>query len=294
MDIPTVAQLQIVLNPGDFVRDVLSWHNSDPNCNLRTDPALRLRIPNNLAELYANVQAAQGKNFITLGFNNTNCGQISNSGADTFPDTDELRAEFAAYAVRVVKDVPSLGGISIWNELNGTWDGGYSNAADKLTNYCLLANKVITEVRKVDKNIPIAIGATVGIYVGKFIINMFDTYGCAGKGDPTIWVDLHPYLNRNWDKLERAITKIRADQITNPLIASEWGAGAAYKWSLDNPGSDYVSTFDALVLSRNGPWAGSMWFELLYEKKFPHTTLFDKTGQNLTIFGTQYIGAVRH
>lgn len=292
-DVPTVAQLQTVLNPNDFVRDVLSWHNSDPGCNLRTDLTLSLTIPKKLGELYGNVQAAQGKNFVTLGFNNTHCGQISNSGADTFPDTDELRAEFAAYAVRVVQQVPALGGISIWNEINGTWNGGYKNTADKLTNYCLLANKVIAEVRKVDKDVPIAIGATVGVHMGMFIINMFDIYGCIGKGDPTIWLDVHPYVGRNWQKLDDAIAKIRADGITNPLIASEWGAGAAYRWSLANPNGNYMTTFDAMVLSRNPPWAGSMWFELLYEKKFPRTTLFDKKGLTLTAFGAQYVAAFK-
>lgn len=291
--VPTVAQLQAVLNPGDFVRDVLGWARVDRNCDLRGDPSRTIAIPDSMATLYERVRAAGGKNFVTLGFNNVNCGQISNSGADTFPNSDELRAEFAAYAVAVVKQVPALGGISIWNELNGTWNGGYTTAADRLTNYCLLANKVVTEVRKVAKDVPIAIGATVGVYIGKFVIRMFDVYGCLGKGDPTIWIDVHPYVNKNFERWELAISKIRADQITNPLIATEWGAGAAYKWSLANPGGNYIAALDGRVLSAHSPWAGSMWFELLYEKNFPHSSLFDVTGSVPTVFGSQYIAAFK-
>ena len=37
--IPTVAELQSVLRPGDFVRDVLGWQKADPKCDLRSDPS---------------------------------------------------------------------------------------------------------------------------------------------------------------------------------------------------------------------------------------------------------------
>src|SRR5262245_58870058 len=72
--IPTVTQLKTVLAPGDYVRDVLGWHQVDPNCNLRTDPFLPIEITDAMATLYKNVVAAGGKNFVTLGFNNSNCG----------------------------------------------------------------------------------------------------------------------------------------------------------------------------------------------------------------------------
>jgi len=69
--------------------------------------------------LYANVATAGGKNFVTLAFNNRFCGQPDTGGGQAFPDTPELIAEFAAYAAKVVEQVPALGGLSIWNELNG-------------------------------------------------------------------------------------------------------------------------------------------------------------------------------
>src|SRR5262245_26911104 len=197
--VPTIAQLKTVLAPGGLVRDVLGWHKADPKCNLRTDPALPLVIPASLARLYQNVAAAGGKNFVTLAFNNRNCGQLSNAGGAAFPNTAALRAEFAAYAVRVVKQVPALGGISVWNELNGTWDGGYTNRADKLRNYCPLANAVINEVRKVNAGLPIAIGATVGWNIETWFTEMFDAYDCMGKADSSIWLDVHPYLSGKVD-----------------------------------------------------------------------------------------------
>jgi hypothetical protein len=90
--VPTVDQLRIVLNPNDLVRDILGWHKADAHCNLRTNPTRRIAIPKKMRQLYANVESAQGKNFVTLAFNNKRCGQISNSGVVAFPDTDELRA----------------------------------------------------------------------------------------------------------------------------------------------------------------------------------------------------------
>src|SRR5262249_49142116 len=156
--------LQAVLRPGDFVRDMLGWHQVDPQCDLRGDPTRAIVIPPDMSTLYQLVVKAGARNFVSLGFNNKSCGQISNSGAKTFPNTDALRAEFAAYAVRIVKQVPALGGLSLWNEFTGTYKGGYAKTAraEKLTDYCRLANAVIAEVRKVDAELPIAIGASKG------------------------------------------------------------------------------------------------------------------------------------
>ncbi len=296
--IPTVAQLKTVLAPGDLVRDVLGWHKVDRNCNLRTNPALPIIIPTPMATLYQNVVAAGGKNFVTLAFNNRWCGQVANSGGTTFPNTAVLRAEFAAYAVRVVKQVPALGGISLWNELNGTWDGGYANRADKLLNYCRLANEVIREVRKVNANIPIAIGATVGWNIDTWFTEMFDDYGCMGKGDPTIWLDVHPYLSgkvdpasgkTDWDLWNGEIARLRGRGIGNPLIATEWGAKASYTYLTEHPGGNYMKTFQANVVSQDANWAALTWYQLLYDKKTPNAGLFNQAGTALTTVGSQYV-----
>jgi hypothetical protein len=294
---PTIQQLQMVLRPGDFVRDVLGWQRVDRRCDLTSSQSGGLQIPASMAALYANVAAAGGKNFVALGFNNEYCGQIITSGAQAFPDTPALRAEFAAYAADVVRQVPALGGLSIWNELNGTFSGGFTSEAAKLTAYCLLVNDVVAEVRKVDPNIPIAIGATQGWNIDGWFSDMFDQYGCVGKGDPTIWLDVHPYLTgarptgmvrTDWQLWQSAVSNIRADGISNPLFASEWGAWAARIWSTKHPNGDYLNTFKAQVFSRDPNWAGGTWFEMLYDARTPHAGLFDKTGA-LTPFGQDYI-----
>ena len=297
--LPTADELSAVLNPGDLVRDVLGWHKADPKCDLSVDPSKPIDIPSRSGELYSLVQAAGGKNFVTLAFNNTHCGQRYNGGVKAFPDTDALRDEFAAYAVGVVRQVPALGGLSIWNELNGTYKGGYGNVADKLTHYCLLANKVITEVRKLDVQVPIAIGATVGWDIDAWFIALFGTYGCIGKNDPTIWLDVHPFLtgqsfshSPDWQLFNTAIQNIRTANISNALVATEWGGPAAVKWTAAHPHGDYIGTFDNKLNVQSPDWAALTWFELQSDKPHPNAGLFDRAGA-LSAFGTFYIKAYK-
>lgn len=299
--IPAVAQLQQILRPGDMVRDVLGWHRVDPHCDLASNPAGQIEIPDAMMTLYQNVAAAGGKNFVTLAFNNKNCGQIANSGAKDFPDTPALRAEFAAYAAEVVRRVPALGGISIWNELNGTWNGALP-ASQRLPQYCLLANQVIAQVRQVNPDIPIAIGASVGWNVDGWFKDMFDRYGCVGKGDPTIWLDVHPFLNgkivpwthkSDFQLWRITVANIRKDGITNPPAATEWGAKSAYVWQTAHPGQDYMTYFQSQVLAQDPGWAAAFWFEMLYDRKAPNVGLYDQNDL-LTSFGAQYIDAFRN
>ncbi|HWC62107.1 MAG TPA: cellulase family glycosylhydrolase [Rhizomicrobium sp.] len=296
--VPSVQQLTTVLHPGDFVRDVLGWQKADVYCDLLEKESHGIRIPAAMASLYQNVAAAGGKNFVALGFSNIHCGQISSSGMRAFPDTPALRAEFAAYAVGVVRNVPALGALSLWNELNGSFNGGIAGKAQKLTRYCLLANEVIGAVRHVNPDIPIAIGASQGWDIDGWFSDLFDKYGCVGKGDPTIWLDVHPYLTGNlvagtgkndiqlW---QDAVANIRQDGISNPLFASEWGAWAAHKWSLKHRKGDYLDMFKSQIFGRDPNWAGGTWFELLHDARVPNAGLFDKYGA-LTPLGALYIG----
>jgi len=143
----------------------------------------------------------------------------------------------------------------------------------------------------------IAIGATVGWNVGPWFIDMFDRYGCVGRNDPTIWLDVHPYLSGRIEKAERkqdwtlwndAVRAIRADGITNPLAATEWGARSSYTWQTAHPGGNYVRTFQNRVTSQEENWAAFIWFEMLYDKAMPNAGLFDPTGR-LTTAGAQYV-----
>jgi hypothetical protein len=296
--LPTREQLQAVLRPGDFVRDMLGWHRVDRNCDLAGNPERAVAIPSDMMDLYQLVAAVGGRNFVSLGFNNKYCGQAANSGAKTFPNTDFLRAEFAAYAVRVVKQVPALGGISLWNEFTGTYKGGYAKTAraEKLADYCRLANTVITEVRKVDAELPIAIGATKGWDISSYFVDLFEAYGCQGRNDPTIWLDVHPYLSKkkgkksDWDLWTENVQAIRTRGIGNFLIATEWGGRAASDWSAAYPSQNYVTTFDTKVVQRDAAWAGTIWFLLKASKKFPGAGLFDRFGA-LSELGREYIDA---
>jgi len=297
-DIPTTAQLRSLTNAGDLVRDLAPWSRTDPGCDLTSGGVIT--VPPEMQTLYNRVAQTGRKNFITLGFNNVACGQVSALGWLDFPNTPQLRAEFAAYAVQLVQTVPQLGGISIWNEMNGAFNGGYAgpgSIAQKLTAYCLLANTVITEVRKVNKTIPIAIGASVGWNIQGWFSNMFNKYGCMGKNDPTIWLDVHPFISgvyspttsNGWTKWPKQIAYIRAHGINNTLIATEWGGTAATKWMGQVPGGNYPQEFQNRIIASDPSWAGLMWFEALYDTAIPKVGLIDSHGA-LTPVGRDYVG----
>ncbi len=299
--VPTVTQLTTLLNPGDIVRDVLGWARVDRACDLTRHPA-HFKLPSSMAQLYANVQQAGGRNFVTLGFNNAHCGQKIVSAGQAFPDTDALRAEFIAYALAVIRQVPNLAGVSIWNEMNGQFNGGYATPGEAMAAYCRLANAVVAAIRAENTDLPIAIGATGGPDIDIWFIPLFDQYGCVGKGDPTIWLDVHPYLGGvidpasglvDWDSWNQRLGNVRTDGISNPLIATEWGDSTAAKWLAANPGGNYMSLFDAEVTARDNAWAALAWFEATYDKSVPRSGLFGPDGVTLSPLGVQYVGAYR-
>ena len=299
--IPSPVQLRQLIEPGDFVRDLAPWARMDPNCNLATDPRAQIVIPPEIRTLYDNVAAAGGRNFLTLGFNNVACGQSSNLGWTGFPNTPQLRAEFAAYAARLVQKVGALGGISIWNELNGTFNGGYTgpgSIAAKAIAYCQLANAVIVQVRKVNPDIPIAIGASTGWNIQGWLTKLFTRYGCMGANDPNIWLDVHPYISapyapatgNAWIKWASQIAYIRKHGVSNKLVATEWGGPAANKWLRQVPGGNYPQEFNTRIIAPDSSWAGLMWFEALYDTNIPNMGLFDPGGTALAPLGQDYAG----
>jgi hypothetical protein len=300
--IPSVAQLTALLNPNDIVRDVLGWQKVDPRCDLTRSPG-DFTLPGAMQQLYRNVQQAGGRNFVTLAFNNKHCGQKIAAPAKAFPDTDALRAEFAAYAAAVVRNVPNLAGVSIWNEMNGMFNGGYATPQQAMAAYCRLSNVVVRAIRRVDPRLPIAIGATGGSNLDTWFIPLFDQYGCVGKADSTIWLDVHPYLGGvvdpltglvDWDLWNQNLTKVRADGITNPLIATEWGDSAAAKWLAQHPNGNYMSMFDVMVTARDNNWAALAWYEAIYDHAVPRSGLFSQDGISLSPLGAQYVSAYKH
>src|SRR5262249_29943841 len=118
----------------------------------------------------------------------------------------------------------------------------------------------------------------------------------------TIWLDVHPYLSGKIDKAAHKVdwqawndnvAAIRAAHITNPLVATEWGAKSANTWLAAHPKGNYMKTFDARVVSQDPYWAGLTWYEMLYDKSTPNAGLFDATG-NMTALGAQYVGSYKH
>src|SRR5215467_10671516 len=63
--IPTVAELRVVLKPGDFVRDQFGWQKADPNCNLVRQHNAQILIPTSLMTLYTRVATVGGRNYVT-------------------------------------------------------------------------------------------------------------------------------------------------------------------------------------------------------------------------------------
>jgi len=155
---------------------------------------------------------------------------------------------------------------------------------------------VIAQVRKVNSNIPIAIGASTGWNIQGWMVKLFTRYGCMGANDPGIWLDVHPYISgvysptvsNGWIKWGKQIAYIRAHGVSNKLVATEWGASAANKWLRQVPGGNYPQEFDNRIIAPDPSWAGLMWFEALYDTNIPNMGLFDPSGTVLTPIGQDY------
>jgi hypothetical protein len=126
---------------------------------------------------------------------------------------------------------------------------------------------------------------------------MFNKYGCMGKNDPTIWLDVHPFISgvyspdtiTGWTKWPKQIAYVRAHGINNALIATEWGGTAATKWMGQVPGGNYPREFQNRIIAPDPSWAGLMWFEALYDTAIPKVGLIGADGA-LTPVGQDYVG----
>src|SRR5215469_3719984 len=114
---------------------MLGWHKVE-------QVAGRHAMPPQQWQSYQNVAAAGSYNLVTLGFGNALYGSNGyQAKVDDFglPVTPQQIQAFTKYAVWVVSNdggsapdakaanIPNLYGVSIWNELNGSWDGGIKN-----------------------------------------------------------------------------------------------------------------------------------------------------------------------
>jgi hypothetical protein len=90
------------------------------------------------------------------------------------------------------------------------------------------------------------------------------------------------------------VAQIRADNIHNRLVATEWGGGFAANWAAAHPNQNYISTFDNAVGADRPLWAGLTWFVGPFDGRFPAASLLNATGTALTPLGEQYVSAFAH
>jgi hypothetical protein len=274
---PSVHMLQAILPKGGCVRDMLGWHQVE-------QVAGQLVMPAGQWQSYQNVAAAGGYNIVTLGFGNALYGsngyqaEVDNFG---LPVTMQQIQAFKKYAVWVVSNdggaspdsaaanIPNLYGVSIWNELNGSWTGGISNIATREEIYAKLINVVGPAIRAANPDVKVIVGATVGSNTGGWYLHLFADH-MWGKNDPGIYLDVHPYLgqaltpaNQNVPQLaiwNRSMKRIRGAGINNALFATEWGGWIGNLVETKNPGVNYFDWMQANLFGKEN-FAGTAWFE---------------------------------
>ena len=136
----------------------------------------------------------------------------------------------------------------------------------------------------------------MGWNIQGWFTNMFNKYGCMGKNDPTILLDVHPFIsgvyaptaNNGWTKWPKQIAYIRKKGINNALIATEWGGSAAAKWMQQVPGGNYPQQFQDLIIAPDASWSGLMWFEAMADTAIPKVGLIGSNGA-LTPVGQNYV-----
>jgi hypothetical protein len=268
---PPVQMLQYILPQGSCLRDGLNWNNVELKQGVYTMPA-------NIAKSYANVAAAGMYNVVTIGYGNKIYGPnayqttANNFGIPTTPAQMEAFKNYAVWAVsqdgtgvanQKAANIPNLYAISIWNELNGSWNGGISDYTQRTKAYATLVNYVLPAIRQANPNIKIILGASVGVYVANWFYDMFITYHMLGLNDPNVYLDVHPYLYtlENAQLLNSNMANVRKAGIKNPIFATEWGSGDAATFEAANPGQNFFTWMQANVFSQD-TYVGAAWFEL--------------------------------
>jgi hypothetical protein len=289
---PPSAAYRAVLSTGGCVRDVLGWHQ------VEREPG-RYVIPRGMAENYQNAAAAGLRNLVTLAFGNEIYGANGFQGKpDPFllPTTPEQVEAFKRYAVWVASNdggaspdataanIPNLYGVSIWNELNGSWPGGIKNVHDRLSAYAKLVDAVGPAVRQANPNIKIIVGATIGVKVADWFKELFVADKMWGLNDPAVYLDVHLYLGGGLTPANPVVPGVTAWNtemktlrdagVRNALFASEWGGWVGDKVETANPGVDYMTWAQSNIFDHEN-FAGTAWFELIDFGKFGKAGLVD-------------------
>lgn len=282
---PPSEALRRLLPKGGCVRDVLGWGRVEKERG-------RYVMPESAAQSYRNAAAAGMQNLVTLAFGNAiygGNGFQANPDGLLLPVTPEQVAAFTRYAVWVVSNdgaahadataanIPSLYGISIWNELNGSWSGGIKNVHDRLAAYAKLVDAVGPAVRAANPKVKIIVGATTGTKIDAWFKELFVTDKMWGLNDPDVYLDVHLYIGEalrpgnpivpgvvDWNN---ELKTIRAAGIRNALFATEWGGFVGDKVERTNPGVNYIQWMQDGIFAHEN-FAGTAWFELTNFGKF--------------------------
>jgi hypothetical protein len=311
------------LNRQDDVHDAAGWHRSEKALGTYTLPATD-------AASYQQAAANNWSNVLTLQgcvkFAPYNCPRNS-----SFPQTPAQITGFANWACWLVKNnggpigssaaanIPALRAVTIWSEMNGSFNGGITQPPSQQQAMANLLNVVVPAIRSCNSGIKIYVGAFVGSSNLATWFCHIQT-GTTGSGFPlntADGLDIHPYLNANpampnqngtaWQQQIAGKYSLtdgcqgKTTPILMPLYFSEWGGAALASYLNNNPtntAADYFSWFEATIGSfdqSRHPIAGRAYFLLDdFNGKFPNEFLAGAGPDYVTTpIGEDYITAYK-
>jgi len=307
--VPSASLLSSFLPPGQTVRDALGWHRVENAKGQYAMPAANW-------ELYATVASVHGKNVVTLFGGNKLYGMEKNSDFPTTAEQIEGFANFAAWVARNdgaakpnehAANIPNLYAVTVWNEMNGTWNGGISEPKARQDAMASLLNAIVPKIRIANSSVRIAAGAFTG-FPG--LANWFQGIGRHFDWRSVDWLDIHPYLadlrEKPAEEWARQMILLRSGDlahgippIKNPAYYSEWGGPAAVKYARahanDPTAITYFEWFHKNIVEADPvPVAGGNYFTLFCSPQFPLQGLATGPTGQVTPLGASFRGMYVH
>jgi hypothetical protein len=303
--IPPPATLTAMSNRHDDVRDILGWPDSEKSAG-------NYALPVRNAAFYSEVAAAGRDNVVTLFGCNT-AAPYKCYGKQSFPQTAAQIKGFVNWACWVVSaaNIPNLRAITIWNEMNGTFNGGIQSPPAQQQAMANLLVALVPAVRECNPNVAVYAGAFVGD-------SSLPAWFCHIQEDGFDWslvdgLDIHPYLaagpnaktqdGQDWQAAFAGPKSLlsgcqgQTKPIVRPLYFSEWG-GYALQAALANgnvdSAADYFAWFEANVANVNPvsyPVVGRAYFLLANYGGFSLEGLFLADFVTMTSIGAAYENA---
>ena len=300
--LPPPAQLLAMSNPGDAVRDIMGWAKTEISAGVYA-------VPDRNAALYAEVAQAGLTNVVTL-FGCSTLTAYRCAGQQSFPVTPAQIAGFAKWACWVVSgaNIPALRAVTIWNEMNGAYNGGILTEAGQERAMAKLLAVVVPMIRECNPKVEIYAGAFVGdAPMAKWFC---DIQKLGFNWSLVDGLDIHPYLTGNplapyqngtyWrgalvgpQGLANGCSGTTAP-IVAPLFFSEWGGPAlvnALNGGFFASASAYFAWFETVIANAAPsyyPVVGRAFFLLANDPTFPAMGLYDSDYTAPTPLGTRF------